>query len=78
MRLLSELEPEIDGLRETPRNFMRDMVDKQKLYGERMFVSPKQFNWVKQLHEEFVGDTAHEQEEVEANNSGDPRDADGW
>ena len=76
-RMLDELGPEIDDMKETPRNFLRDMTAKKKQYGEGVFVSPKQLAWIKQLHEEFVGNTVHEQEQVEAHN-GDPRDADGW
>lgn len=59
-RMLEELSPEIDNMKETPRNFMTDMVVKNNQYGERMFVSPKQLEWVKKLHEEFVGDTDHD------------------
>lgn len=66
-RIVSELEPEIDNMKETPQSFVADMVEKNSLYGERVFVSPKQFDWLKKLHEEFVGNTAHEK-------SGDNRD----
>lgn len=58
-QMLEELEPEVENMKETPRNFMRDMVAKNKDYGERMFVSPKQLDWVRKLHEEYVGDTDH-------------------
>lgn len=57
-RMVDELEPEIDNMKDVPRGFMADMVEKKKLYGERMFVSPKQKDWVEKLHGEFVGDTA--------------------
>ncbi len=59
-RMLEELGPEITNMKDTPRNFMSDMVEKNKLYGERVFVSPKQLAWVKQLHEEYVGNTDHD------------------
>lgn len=59
-RIVEELTPETDNMKETPQSFVRDMAEKNKLYGERVFVSPKQFDWLKKLHEEFVGDTAHE------------------
>jgi|HubBroStandDraft_3_1064219.scaffolds.fasta_scaffold05013_2 hypothetical protein len=74
-RLLDELAPEVDGMKETPRNFMRDMTDKRGQYGERMFVSPKQLAWIQKLHEEYVGDTAHDAND---DGPGDPRDRDGW
>lgn len=67
-RMLEELAPEVDGMKDVPRNFLSDMIEKNRLYGERVFVSPKQFDWIKKLHEEFVGDTAHEK------SSGDDRD----
>lgn len=72
-RMLEELDPEIDDMKETPRNFLREMTAKNKQHGEGVFVSPKQLNWIKQLHEEFVGSTDHQLEEGQ-----DPRDADGW
>lgn len=65
-QMLEELAPEVDGMKDTPRNFLSDMIEKNKLYGERVFVSVKQFDWIKKLHEEFVGDTDHQA-------SGDPR-----
>lgn len=58
-RMLEELAPEVKAMRDTPRNFMTDMIDKNGQYGERVFVSVKQFGWIKQLHEEYVGDTDH-------------------
>jgi len=58
-QMLEELESEVPGMKDTPKSFMSDMLDKNKLYGERVFVSPKQFAWIEQLHQEFVGDTDH-------------------
>lgn len=52
------------------------MHEKNKLYGARVFVSPKQFDWLKRLHEEFVGNTAHEKSSGDDNDH-DPRDDDG-
>ena len=74
-RMLDELAPEIPGMvKESSRNFLTDMIAKRDQYREGVFVSPKQLNWIKSLHEEFVGDTAHEREDAD----GDPRDRDGW
>lgn len=58
-RLLEELGPEVENMKETPRSFMSDMIAKNNEYGERVFVSPKQFDWIKKLHEEYIGDTDH-------------------
>lgn len=57
------LEPELKKLNDTPRKFVEDQLQRHEQYGERMFVSDKQFNWMKQLHEEHVGplDTASAQ-----------------
>lgn len=65
--MLEELAPEVDGMKEVPQSFVKDMIDKHEQYGERMFVSPKQLQWLERLHEEFVGNTDHAQE------SNDPR-----
>jgi hypothetical protein len=62
-RLLDELRPEVDNLRETPQSFVKDMLNKRDQYGERMFVSPKQKAWIEQLHEECVGNTAFDHDE---------------
>ncbi len=61
-RMLEELAPEIDNMKDTPRSFMTDMVEKNKTYGERVFVSPKQLAWIKDLHEEYIGDTDHSED----------------
>lgn len=71
-RILDELAPEVDNMKEVPQSFARDMIEKNKLYGERVFVSPKQFAWLKTLHEEFVGDTAHDKSD-DGPDKGDPR-----
>lgn len=60
-RMLDELEPEVRGLKsEKVRNFLTDMIAKNKQYGERVFVSPAQLNWIKNLHAEYVGNTAQD------------------
>ena len=69
-RILEELGLEVDNMKETPRNFAADMIEKNKLYGEREFVSPKQFDWLKKLHEEFVGNIAFDKS---SDNRDDPR-----
>ncbi len=67
-RILQELSPEVDDMKEPSQGFVKDMIEKNGLYGERVFVSGKQFDWLKSLHEQFVGDTAHEK------SGGDDRD----
>lgn len=74
-QLIEELEPEIDNMKETPQSFVKDMVSKNKQYGERVFVSPKQLDWIKRLHEEYIGDTDHDVD-PEADGRHPPRDMD--
>ena len=62
-QMLEELEPEIPRMQDVPRNFLTDMTAKNREYGERVFVSPKQLDWIKRLHEEFVGDTDFDQDD---------------
>lgn len=71
-RILEELTPEINNMKETPAGFVRDQITRNNQYGERTLVSPKQFNWLKQLHEEFVGDTQHDKAE-DGPDPNDPR-----
>lgn len=58
-QMLDELEPEVSRMNGSPFNFLSDMIAKNKQYGERVFVSPKQLEWIKKLHEEYVGNTDH-------------------
>lgn len=75
-QMLEELEPEVENMKETPRNFMTDMIQKNREYSERVFVSPKQLSWIKKLHEEYIGDTDHAQEDPEADGRHPPKDMD--
>jgi len=61
-QILSELEPILGTLKEVPRNFVSDQIERNKQYGERVLVSPKQMAWLERLHEEFIGDTDHQQD----------------
>lgn len=58
-QMLDELQPEIARMNGSPFNFLTDMIAKNKQYGERIFVSPKQLDWIKKLHEEYIGNTDH-------------------
>lgn len=61
-QMLSELEPVLSSMKEAPRNFVTDQIERNRQYGERTLVSTKQFAWLERLHEEFIGDTDHGQE----------------
>lgn len=56
-RMIDELQPEIGNFYAAANNFVRDQVERKKEYGERMFMSPKQVKWIKDLHAEYVGNT---------------------
>lgn len=64
-QILDELEPEVARMEGSPFNFLTDMISKNKQYGERVFVSAKQLDWIKKLHEEYVGDTDHTGSDVD-------------
>lgn len=53
--MLDALEPEIKDMTGSSPGFIRDMLDKSASYGESMFVSPKQLQWVENLYEKYVG-----------------------
>lgn len=72
--IIDELQPVVEDLNEVPRNFVSDMIEKKALYGERMFISPKQVAWLERLHEENVGTAVHaDDKEAEGPDEGDPR-----
>lgn len=77
-RILEELKPELGSFKPAEENFVNDMVEKNGLYGEGVFVSPKQFAWLKRIHQEYVGDTDFEVGDIGSDGPGDPRDRDGW
>lgn len=74
-QMLEELEPEVARMNGSPFNFLTDMIGKNKQYGERVFVSPKQLDWIRKLHEEYIGDTNHDVD-PEADGRYPPRDMD--
>ncbi len=57
--MLTDLAAVVDQLKGNSQNFVRDQIDRHNKYGERMFVSPKQLDWLKNLHEEYVGTVQH-------------------
>jgi len=54
-RILAELEPVVDKVYASGQNFVRDQIERNKTYGERTLVSAKQMDWLKKIHDEFVG-----------------------
>lgn len=72
--MLSELEPVADQVYENGRNFIRDQIERNKQYGERTLVSPKQFSWLKSLHDEHVGSSEQQEPKGIDGKRGDDRD----
>lgn len=53
--LLEGLEPEIKKLPSRSQDFVRDQLDRFHKYGQDMFMSQPQWNWLKDLYEKNVG-----------------------
>jgi hypothetical protein len=53
--ILTDLEAVVDQLKGNSKNFVTDQIDRHAKYGDRMFISSKQLDWLKNLHEEYVG-----------------------
>jgi len=51
--LLQNLEPETKNMTERSRNFVRDQITRHGSYGSRIFMSDKQWKWLRDLHAEF-------------------------
>jgi hypothetical protein len=54
--LLQGLEPEIKNLNPSSQSFVRDQIKRFDQYGDRMFISPKQWAWLEDLYKKNVGD----------------------
>ena len=76
--VIDELADVVDDLKESARNFVSDQIERKKQYGERMFLSPKQINWLDSLHNEYVGTAEQPGPKGVDEGNGDPRDRDGW
>lgn len=54
--ILADLEPEIDKMKPGfQQNFTRDQIERHRKYGSNIFMSPKQWSVLRQLHDEYVG-----------------------
>lgn len=72
--MLSELEPVVDSVYASGQSFVRDQIERNKQYGERTLVSVKQMDWLKKIHEEFVGTADHSEPKGVDGQRGDDRD----
>lgn len=53
--MLEALEPVSARLTAKSRQFVSDQRNRYAEWGNRMMLSPKQWNWLHELYEEFVG-----------------------
>ncbi len=51
--ILQALEPALDRVYPAGRGFVADQIEREKKYGQDMFMSPKQFAWLRKLNDEF-------------------------
>lgn len=51
--ILQALEPKLDKLYDKARGFVSDQIEREKRYGQDMFMSPKQWKWLRDLNAEF-------------------------
>lgn len=54
-QILQGLEPEVKNLNPSSQNFVKDQLDRLDRYGQQILLSPKQWNWLKDLYEKNVG-----------------------
>lgn len=73
--MLTDLEDVVDQLKGNSQNFVKDQIDRHAKYGDRMFISAKQLDWLKNLHEEWCG-TAQYTTPKEEREVGDNSDMD--
>lgn len=52
--ILQALEPVLDKLYPAGRGFVSDQIEREKTYGQDMFMSVKQWAWLRKLHNEFA------------------------
>lgn len=69
-RLLEELEPVVKHMGEWDRNFTQDQLDRHAKYGSKIFMSPKQWEQLHRIHDEYVGhdDPTQRDEPVDTRN----------
>lgn len=51
--ILQALEPKLDTLYDKARGFVSDQIEREKRYGQDMFMSTKQWKWLRDLNAEF-------------------------
>jgi hypothetical protein len=57
--ILEALEPETKNMDSVPQTFANEQIEKHARYGSRLFLSDKQFAWLRRLYVEFVGPLEH-------------------
>lgn len=57
--MLTDLAGVVDQLKGNSKSFVEDQISRHEKYGDRMFISMKQTQWLRDLHSEYVGTVAH-------------------
>lgn len=73
--LLTDFEGVVDQLKGNSKSFVEDQISRHAKYGDRMFISPKQMQWLRDLHSEYIGTVSHStaKEERELGDEDDDR-----
>lgn len=66
--ILQGLEPKIDQLGQSSQNFVRDQISREKRWRQDIFLSPRQWQWLRDLYTEHCpsGRVAQPMSEQEA------------
>ena len=51
--ILQALQPNLNNVYQRGQDFIRDQIDREAKYGQDMFMSVKQFAWLRKLNDEF-------------------------
>lgn len=51
--ILQALEPNLASVYQSGQGFIRDQIEREAKYGQDMFMSPKQWAWLRKLNDEF-------------------------
>lgn len=61
--VLQDLEPETKNMGQASQNFVRDQIKRHSQYNEAIFISPKQEQWLRDLHQKYCAIETETQDE---------------
>lgn len=53
--MLEQLKPVLDNIKGRSKGFVEDQLSRHEEYGQKMFFSPKQWDWLEDIYTEYVG-----------------------